>query len=419
MKKKNSPVFENKSLVIWKMAIATALSWELAKFTGSHHPYLAPLTVILCMKPLLDQTILFAFYRFIGTVFGIILVIMVAKSLQLNGLTLGILILSGGFLAKWFKLDMNAIEQVALTILLVFVFEQKSEHYAFDRIKDMLIGAVVAIIVNVYIFPSTFVKRAATAFNEYSSELSTMFSEYSLWILGGCDPVKGNEYKEQLKKAVQELQQMKKDVKKTAKTFVVSTSFFSEKGKAFGDKCPHSIEVNDFIQSGLMTIENLSPAFIHLFKPKPRLILFGAGEDAKPLVHIADYIGFHVILCDWRPSHCNKANFPNAHTIIQGFPQEIYEKIKLTQHDFVVIMSHHFQRDKEFLSLIKNDKLSFLGILGPKKRTVRLLGGGDIPQWISSPVGMDIGSKGAEEIAISIVAEMIKVLRKRTTVWSL
>ncbi|PTY78034.1 hypothetical protein B5V89_11195 [Heyndrickxia sporothermodurans] len=195
MKKKNSPVFENKSLVIWKMAIATALSWELAKFTGSHHPYLAPLTVILCMKPLLNQTILFAFYRFIGTVFGIILVIMVAKSLQLNGLTLGILILSGGFIAKWFKLDMNAIEQVALTILLVFVFEQKSEHYAFDRIKDMLIGAAVAIIVNVYIFPSTFVKRAATAFNEYSSELSTMFSEYSLWILVAVILSKGTNIK--------------------------------------------------------------------------------------------------------------------------------------------------------------------------------------------------------------------------------
>ncbi|MFB7302314.1 XdhC family protein [Heyndrickxia sporothermodurans] len=199
---------------------------------------------------------------------------------------------------------------------------------------------------------------------------------------------------------------------------LVSTSFFSEKGKTFGDKCPYSIEVNDFIQSGLMTIENLSPAFIHLFKPKPRLVLFGAGEDAKPLVHIADYTGFNVILCDWRPSLCNKENFPRAQKIIQGFPQEIYEKINLTQQDFVVIMSHHFQRDKEFLSLIKNDKLSFLGILGPKKRTVRLLDGTEIPPWISSPVGMDIGSKGAEEIAISIVAEMIKVLRKRTTVGS-
>lgn len=219
MKKNDRPIFENKSLVIWKMAIASALSWEMAKITGSYHPYLAPLTVILCLKPLLDQTVFFAFYRFIGTVFGIVLVILVASTIPINGFTLGILILSGGFIAKWFKLDMAAIEQVALTILLVFVFEQKSQHYALDRIKDMLIGAVIAIIVNVYIFPSIFVKRATSAFNEYSIQLSSVYSELSLWILGGCDPVKGNEYEKQLKKSLQEIQQMKKDLKKTSNTF--------------------------------------------------------------------------------------------------------------------------------------------------------------------------------------------------------
>ena len=50
--KKENSVFENQSMMIWKIAIASALSWEIAKFTGSQHPYLAPLTIILCIKKL-------------------------------------------------------------------------------------------------------------------------------------------------------------------------------------------------------------------------------------------------------------------------------------------------------------------------------------------------------------------------------
>ncbi|GER66491.1 hypothetical protein BpJC7_06660 [Weizmannia acidilactici] len=65
--KQNKPLFEMKQLIIWKIAIASSLSWEIAKSAGSHHPYLAPLTVILCIKAMPDQTISFAVNRMIGT----------------------------------------------------------------------------------------------------------------------------------------------------------------------------------------------------------------------------------------------------------------------------------------------------------------------------------------------------------------
>ncbi|MDR7237659.1 uncharacterized membrane protein YgaE (UPF0421/DUF939 family) [Neobacillus drentensis] len=60
MKKKN---FESKTALVWKMAIASAISWELAKLIGSDHPYLAPISVVLCLQTTIDQSIRYSFHH--------------------------------------------------------------------------------------------------------------------------------------------------------------------------------------------------------------------------------------------------------------------------------------------------------------------------------------------------------------------
>jgi xanthine dehydrogenase accessory factor len=154
------------------------------------------------------------------------------------------------------------------------------------------------------------------------------------------------------------------------------------------------------------------PIFQHLYRPKPRLIIFGAGPDVKPLVSYAANIGFSVILCDWRDEFCSKKNFPEADRFIVGFPKEILNKLRFLPTDFVIIISHHFQRDQEILLNLPVKKIGYIGVLGPKERTKRLLQNHEIPEWIHSPVGIPIGAKGPEEIAISVVAELIMVWRK-------
>ena len=64
---------ENKTSLVWKMAIASAVSWEVAKLVGSNHPYLAPLSAILCLQATIDQSIRFSFQRIVGTAIGVIL----------------------------------------------------------------------------------------------------------------------------------------------------------------------------------------------------------------------------------------------------------------------------------------------------------------------------------------------------------
>ena len=73
-------------------------------------------------------------------------------------------------------------------------------------------------------------------------------------------------------------------------------------------------------------------------------------------------------------------------------------------------MTHDFQLDVKLVQRLRDRQLLYLGILGSKKRTERLLGG-EIPNWIHSPVGLSIGADGPEEIAVSIVAELIAVRR--------
>lgn len=147
------------------------------------------------------------------------------------------------------------------------------------------------------------------------------------------------------------------------------------------------------------------------FIPKPRLFIFGAGEDAKPLVRFAKETNFFVTVCDWREGLCNTDQFPNADACVVGFPGEMIKDLSLHQSDFLVIMTHHFERDRQLLSLLLEKKVRYIGILGPRHRTECLLEGKPIPHHLHSPVGISIGAQGPIEISISIMAEIIGQLR--------
>ncbi len=152
--------------------------------------------------------------------------------------------------------------------------------------------------------------------------------------------------------------------------------------------------------------------FIHEIAPKPQLYVFGAGKDARPLVSLASRTGFEVCVIDWRPAFCHQDNFPEAKELIVDPPEEVLKKLSFTEKDFAVVMTHQFQKDQYILSQLQNRSLFYLGVLGSRKRTQRLLGSEHVPDHISSPVGLTIGAEGAEEIAVSIVAEMIGKMRQ-------
>ncbi|MEH7073245.1 XdhC family protein [Neobacillus drentensis] len=186
--------------------------------------------------------------------------------------------------------------------------------------------------------------------------------------------------------------------------------FIEEEGEPFGNWSGSIPKIAFTSKSGIMP--GPDSIFQLTYNPKPRLIVFGAGPDAKPLVQLAKEAGFSVLVCDWREEFCQKKNFPKADRLLHGLPEKLLKQISFSPYDFVVIMTHHFERDRELLKGIEKKHIRYLGVLGPRERTKRLLNLDHIPSWIYSPVGKNIGAKGPEEISVSIVAQLIEVRRK-------
>jgi xanthine dehydrogenase accessory factor len=145
-----------------------------------------------------------------------------------------------------------------------------------------------------------------------------------------------------------------------------------------------------------------------LFSPMPRLIIFGAGNDAMPVAQLAHRVGFRVVIADWRAGLCTNERFEDAEFII-GFPRKSLMQLNLTEQDYVIVMSHHLRWDREFVQNMLAKRVKYAGIMGSKARTKRVLEGIKVPHWFHYPVGLHISAEGSEEIAISILAELIRI----------
>lgn len=163
-------------------------------------------------------------------------------------------------------------------------------------------------------------------------------------------------------------------------------------------------------------------AVIEVVEPFPELLLLGAGPDAKPVARLAAELGFEVTVCDRRPAFASAENFPEASSIVVCEPEAAADVIEPGPETSVLVMSHGFETDRAYLAQMLCRPLRYLGVLGPKRRTERLLAeieksGGEIDARtrarLFSPVGLDLGAETPEEIAVSILAEVLAERRGR------
>jgi xanthine/CO dehydrogenase XdhC/CoxF family maturation factor len=175
--------------------------------------------------------------------------------------------------------------------------------------------------------------------------------------------------------------------------------------------------------SEIRTLPGEVRAFVEVLEPPLRLLVCGAGHDAIPLVKAASVIGWNAVVVDDRPGFLNVERFPGAAGFVQVEQPEDAAKIAaVDDRTFVVVMTHNFLRDKAYLRSFLTSPAAYLGMLGPAARTQRLLmelaeEGVDVTDAdrirIHGPAGLDLGSEGPEEIAGSIVAEIVAVRRGR------
>ena len=159
-----------------------------------------------------------------------------------------------------------------------------------------------------------------------------------------------------------------------------------------------------------------------MFVPPQRVILFGAGEDARPLAAIAAQAGMEVAVADWRPELLRPERFPEGTALHCFRPEDFPRDVSLAGSPAVVLMSHGYEADRAVLEYLLTDapSLGYLGILGPRSRTARLLDDlgmeGRGAAIARTPAGLDPGADTPEEIALSIVAEILTVRKQRSGV---
>jgi xanthine dehydrogenase accessory factor len=143
-----------------------------------------------------------------------------------------------------------------------------------------------------------------------------------------------------------------------------------------------------------------------------------------PLVRIASDLGWKVTVIDERRRFLNHERFPQAARFVQvEKPEEAASAAGVDGRSFVMVMSHNYLRDKDYLRGFLGTEAAYIGLLGPRVRTERLLGElraeGVEPSTADSdkmfgPAGLDLGGEGPEEIAHAIVGEILAVRRGRS-----
>ena len=162
--------------------------------------------------------------------------------------------------------------------------------------------------------------------------------------------------------------------------------------------------------------------FFNTIAPPTALFLFGAGDDAQPLAQLAHELGWHVTIADPRAAFATAARFPQAHALVVAPAAELAERAAPDLDALAVVMTHHYVHDVPLLRALLTRSLAYLGLLGPKKRSEKILA--DLARdglvltpamraRLHAPVGLDLGADTPPQVALAIVAEMQAVLAGR------
>ncbi len=176
------------------------------------------------------------------------------------------------------------------------------------------------------------------------------------------------------------------------------------------------------IREGRSAVEEVTgrSVFIDVLIPPPELVVFGAGDDARPLVRCAAEIGFRVTVVDRRPAYLAPERFPAAARLVHSDAAHLPERLPLDASCYAVVMTHNFADDRAYAQALIETPVAYIGVLGPRQRTDRMLRDVVVAEGgrVYGPVGLDIGTDGAEQVALSVVAEILAV-RSGRRAWSL
>jgi xanthine dehydrogenase accessory factor len=163
-------------------------------------------------------------------------------------------------------------------------------------------------------------------------------------------------------------------------------------------------------RSGLQTVGGRQ-LFVEVLLPPPRLLVCGAGDDARPLVQFAAAVGFRVFVADHRPAFLTAERFPEAQGLLALRAEQPSEQLPAGPDTFAVVKTHSFEQDGKWAARLLACQVAYLGLLGPRARSEKILATIESGrrERVFAPVGLDLGADGPEQVALSVVAELLAV----------
>jgi xanthine dehydrogenase accessory factor len=209
---------------------------------------------------------------------------------------------------------------------------------------------------------------------------------------------------------------------------------YSENGETAGQVSPGFLQpllMADAKQSLLQqasatkkyTAENESyTVFTEFIRPPVAVVIAGGGNDVMPLVQMANILGWHTTVVDGRANYATAARFPSASRVVVAKPDMVLNQVPIDEQTVFLLMTHNYNYDLAMLRQLVNTTVIYIGILGPRKKMDRMMSelqaeGITLTKEqlarVYSPVGLNIGAETAEEIALSILAEIKAVFAER------
>jgi xanthine dehydrogenase accessory factor len=164
--------------------------------------------------------------------------------------------------------------------------------------------------------------------------------------------------------------------------------------------------------------------FVEPVIPQPQALIFGAGHISKAISKIAVTAGFATVIVDNREQFANRERFPEADAIHAAEYEELFPRISVGSSSYIVIVTRGHRDDMRVLRWAVTTEARYIAMIGSRRKTIAVgkeLEKEGLPknafERIHAPMGLDIGAITPEEIAVSVVAEMIATRRMPDGEW--
>jgi xanthine dehydrogenase accessory factor len=164
--------------------------------------------------------------------------------------------------------------------------------------------------------------------------------------------------------------------------------------------------------------------FVEPVTPQPRAFIFGGGHVSKSISKVAHLAGFATVIVDDREAFANKERFPEAEETFAEEYEQVFPRLNITSSSYLIIVTRGHRDDMRVLKWAVQTPAKYIAMIGSKRKTISVVKEleregmpRELFEKVFAPMGLEIGAESPEEIAISVVAEMIAVRRSPNADW--